>query len=346
MEINPFHNGHLYFLQQARKIAQDNVLVCIISTNIVQRGELSVLSKDIKTKLLLGNGVDIVCELPAVLANQGGEYFALNSLKILSQFGITNLIFGSESADINQLQLHSQQFETADFRTGVNQNLNTLKSNDILGISYIRASQQLGLNLEFNLVKRISNNYNDTEINSEIASATAIRASLENRQTIASTLPANSLDNVLSVNHQLLFNIFKVNLQNCIDNNIEIFLSERNQLLYRMAQVLKSQTNHSIEEFLDNCKDRNNSKYKYSRILINVVLMVTNDDYLANDYIRVLGFKPTASKYLPNNAFTSLADNSTNIAQIEQRASNLFSLLTNNFQYNEFDRKPLIYKRR
>ncbi len=344
MEINPFHNGHLYFLQQARKIAKDNLLVCIISTNTVQRGEFSVLSKDIKTKLLLENGVDIVCELPTVLANQGGEYFAINSLQILSQFNITNLIFGSESANIDNLIFHSEQFELADFNSGVNSNLDKLQSNDILGISYIRASKKLGLKLEFNLIKRISNNYNDTLISSEIASATAIRASLDNPQVIADTLPEDSLNNVLTINHELLFNIFKVNLQNCIDNNINIFLSENNQLLYRMRQILKAQKYNSIEQFLEQCKDRNNSKYKYSRIVINVVLMITTDHYQANDYIRILGFNTLASKYIPSKAFTSLADNNSNIAQIEHRASNLFSLLTTNFQYNEFERKPLIYK--
>lgn len=346
MEINPFHNGHLYFLKEAKAIAKDNPLVCIISTNIVQRGEISVLSKDIKTNLLLDNGVDIVCELPAVLANQGGEYFALNAVKILSKFNVNNLIFGSESADLNNLlaQIHGTTANTSSFETGIHTNLKQLKSNDILGISYIKAANQLDLNLDYHLVQRISNNYNDLNIQSNIASATSIRNNLDNLEAVKDTLPATSLDNILHVDDTLLFNLFKVNLFNAIDNQQLIFLSEDNQLLFRMQQMIVKYNPTSLEQLLELCKDKNNSKFKYSRIAINTILMITKDQYDPYDYIRVLGFNPKFSKLLPTDSFTSLASVDNHISRIEKRAAQLFSLLTNNFQYDEFNRKPLIYK--
>lgn len=343
MEINPFHNGHEYFLKKAREIAGDNILVCIISTNFVQRGELSVLTKDVKTRLLLSHGVDIVCELPTVLANQGGEFFALSALNILASFNIDTLIFGSESSDLNQLRISANNLETTDFKNGVHSNLGILKSNDILGISYIRACNKLNLNINFELVKRVSNNYNDTTVESKIASATAIRNNLDNVQAIKDALPADSLQNIVETNHELLFDMFKVNLLNCIDNKVNIFLSEQGQLLNRLKIGLDQNPN-TLLELLELCKDKNNSQYKYQRIVINVILMITADDYLQDEYIRILGFNPRASKFIPKQGFTNLADCNNKVATIEKRSSSLFSLLTANFQYNEFDRKPLIYK--
>ncbi len=215
-----------------------------------------------------------------------------------------------------------------------------------MGISYIRAANSLNLNLQYNLVKRISNNYNDTNLNTSIASATAIRVNLEKHEDVSKFLPMQALDNICQVNYQLLFNLFKINLRNYLDGETAIFLSEDNQLLIRMEKLLTKHNPHSLSEFVDLCKDRNNSKYKYQRIIINVILGVSTDDYSQYDYLRILGFKPTVSKYLPQGSFTSLADAQNPLAKIEIRASHLFSMLTNNFQFNEFDRKPYIFKER
>ncbi len=345
MEVNPFHNGHAYFLNEAKKIANGKPLVCIISTNVVQRGQFSVLNKHTKTKLLLDHGVDIVCELPTVLANQGGEYFALNALKILSQFKITHLIFGSESNNLSDLLAHANNQSRANFKNGIHTNLNSLKSNDILGISYIKAANLLHLNIQFKLVKRIFSNYNEKTFNNQtIASATAIRNNLSNKQDIANFLPKYALDNSLTVNEQMLFNLFKINLRNAIDNNITIFLAEDNQLLMRMRDVIEKYNPQDINHLLELCKDRNNSRYKYSRILINVALLIVDDNYNAINYCRILGFNPKASSLISKSSFTSLADCPNIIAQIEVRSANLFSLLTTNSSFNEFNRKPLIYK--
>lgn len=346
MEINPFHNGHVHFIKEARKIAKNDLLICIISTNFVQRGELSMLNKKDKTNLLLSHGVDIVCELPMVLANQGGSHFAFHSIRILANYGVTNLIFGSESADIEFLKSSSLiNCEVNDFKLGIHNNLNELKSNDILGISYINAINELNLNWNIHLVKRISNEYNQINIKGEIASATSIRNNITNTELISSTLPPGVIDSLLRIDENMLFQLFKVNLANCIDNNINIFLSEYNQLLLKIQKVLNNDSNSSIQTLNDltlACADRNNSKYKISRICLNVILLIEYDDYNGN-YYRTLGFNTRASRYLPNNSFTSLVQNDSNIAQIEARASKLFSILTKDFQYNEYDRKPIIF---
>lgn len=343
MEINPFHNGHLYFLKEAKKIAKNKPLVCVISTNVVQRGQFSILNKEVKTRLLLENGVDIVCELPTVLANQGGEFFAYNAIKILSQFKVNHLIFGSESQDLRLLQTCSRVEPSTDFQNGIHKTLNDLKSNDILAISYIKAVCKIGLDIDFHLIKRVHNNYNDTSISNPIASATAIRNGLTNNHNISHLLPTFSHENLLEINEELLFDIFKVNLLNCIDNKVDIYLSEDGQLLSRMARILNTQPFISLNDFLESCKDRNNSKYKYARIMLNTVLLVETSDYNNCTYVRILGFNSKFSKLLPKSNFTSLSNPRNEIERIEIRSAKLFSLLTADYQYNEFDKRPIIY---
>lgn len=37
-EYNPFHNGHLYHIQEAQRVTKANAIVVIMSGNFVQRG--------------------------------------------------------------------------------------------------------------------------------------------------------------------------------------------------------------------------------------------------------------------------------------------------------------------
>ena len=60
LEINPPHNGHKYFIENAIKEVNPDYTIAIISGNICQRGEFSVMSKYDKTKILLDLGIDLV----------------------------------------------------------------------------------------------------------------------------------------------------------------------------------------------------------------------------------------------------------------------------------------------
>ena len=105
MEINPFHNGHEYFLSQIPK-GENDILVAVISSTIMQRGEFSVLNKHDKAEILLNNNVDIVIELPAVFSNQGGLFFAKSAIEHLKELNVTDLYFGSETSNLEGLLDH------------------------------------------------------------------------------------------------------------------------------------------------------------------------------------------------------------------------------------------------
>ena len=63
-EYNPFHNGHLYQIEEAKKQTGAECVVAIMTGNFTQRGDTSIVNKWAKAKMALENGVDLVVELP------------------------------------------------------------------------------------------------------------------------------------------------------------------------------------------------------------------------------------------------------------------------------------------
>lgn len=45
VEYNPFHNGHRYHLEEARKESQADVIIAVMSGNFLQRGEPAIIDK-------------------------------------------------------------------------------------------------------------------------------------------------------------------------------------------------------------------------------------------------------------------------------------------------------------
>ena len=52
-EYNPFHNGHLYHLEQAKKVTGSNYSVAILSGNFTQRGSSAIVDKWSRTEMAL-----------------------------------------------------------------------------------------------------------------------------------------------------------------------------------------------------------------------------------------------------------------------------------------------------
>ncbi len=335
LEINPLHNGHLYFLNKVRKLAQNKPIIAIISGNYVQRGEVSTLDKFSKANLLIDYGVNLVVELPFVFTNQGAEYFADHAINILNDLGITDLIFGSETNDLNYLKEQSASLVNNSFKVGINNNLKTLKSNDILAVSYLKSIKKINPYIKAHPIKRIANHYNDLTTNdSSIASATAIRNKFDNNQDIDNYLPVDVLKSMKIIDNKLLFNLFTNNLNYAIDHNINIFLSEDCQLLFKLQKFIEQAD--SIEELVKLAKDKNNSQYKLKRIILNTILLITQYDIQIimkeNRYIRILAINNKDTYLLKNiekKYYKSQVNNKLHISKIELRATKLYDLVTN-----------------
>ena len=192
-----------------------------MSGNFIQRGEPAIVNKWARTKMALLGGADLVIELPVPYALASAEYFAYGAVKILNDIGITDyLCFGSETGKIKPLDdiagilcdepllyksllkmslkglsypaaknfallkyFHTEKelYKNIDkFYKGIDNLLD--KSNNILGIEYLKALKRLNSKIVPFTIKRINNDYNTEKITGSISSATAIRKHLLNTQ--------------------------------------------------------------------------------------------------------------------------------------------------------------------
>ena len=103
-EYNPFHNGHLYQLNQIRQSGTDYIIV-VMSGDFLQRGTPAILDKWTRTHMALSSGADLVIELPAVFATASAQYFARGGISILDKLVVVNSIsFGCETNNLSLLQ--------------------------------------------------------------------------------------------------------------------------------------------------------------------------------------------------------------------------------------------------
>lgn len=193
-EFNPFHRGHQYLLDEARRLGADRI-VCVMSGNTLQRGEFSVADAYLRAEAAVRCGADLVLELPFPWCSSGAERFALGGVSILRHVADT-LIFGSECGDIDRLrraaEIADDESVRATYRTALSEGApavesylsllaahgaGELYSNDLLGLEYLRAARALGAELDFVTVKRRGAGYTQAELSStdELPSAMAIR---------------------------------------------------------------------------------------------------------------------------------------------------------------------------
>ncbi len=224
-EYNPFHNGHLYHLQESKKITKSNYSIAIISGNFTQRGDTALLDKWSRAEAAIDSGIDLVIELPTIYAISSAENFADGAIKILNALGIVDYIsFGSEventeilnnlaeilykepkkysgllklelqkgnsfpKARANALTTYIKEDKnlTTNNLHDYSDYINAISSpNSILGIEYLKALKKHNSKIEPISIKRYGANYNDLNYTENIASATAIRNIVKNDNFLA-----------------------------------------------------------------------------------------------------------------------------------------------------------------
>ena len=200
-EYNPFHNGHLHHLREAKRIC-DGLTIAVMSGNFVQRGEVAIVNKYERAQVAVMAGVDLVVELPMVYTIQQASVFASQAIKILAYCGISDLVFGSECNDIallNQvakLPLNVDHFKEVmasgdSYIRALNPFSDGFASNDILAIAYLKALNDYP-QIQAHCIQRIGG-YHDLSL-TEMASAKAIRNAWFNHRSITSFTPlANAI---------------------------------------------------------------------------------------------------------------------------------------------------------
>lgn len=210
-EYNPFHNGHLFHLNQAKKLCAADYVICVMSGHFLQRGEPAIFDKWSRAAMAIAAGADLVLELPFGFACRSAGIFARGGVELLESTKlVTHLCFGSEAGSVDRLSelaaLLSQ--EPARYQGLLRKNLQTGSSypaarskaikeyyelkdestwahkiiaapNNILGLEYLNAIKRINSSIQPITIKRQHNNYHDLNLCGTVASATAIRAEYE-----------------------------------------------------------------------------------------------------------------------------------------------------------------------
>lgn len=314
-EYNPFHNGHLYHLEESKKITGSKYVVAVISGNFTQRGDTSIVDKWTKTKMALDNGCDLVIELPLIYSISSAENFAAGGVKILNSLKVVDYIsFGAETSDVNILDkianiLYEEPKEyksllTSQLNKGMSfpkarQNalmmyLNDIRDyaetlsapNNILGIEYIKSLKKLKSKIVPVPIERYETGYNDLSYTSDIASASAIRNIVKNGgfQPLKSLIP--------KTNFQSLTNQIKLG-QNV--NDLSVF---EKQIIYNLRVMstseianlpdvsegleyaLKKAANisNNLDDLIENIKSKRYTLTRIRRILLYSLLKLTKKD--------------------------------------------------------------------
>ena len=212
-EYNPFHNGHLYQMQQAKRLSGADAILCLMSGNFVQRGEAAIVNKFTRAKHAVLAGADAVIELPTPFATANAELFAKGAVKILSAIpSVETLCFGAETADsglfidaakklnnepphisakIKELTATGISYAKARARAWTSEIDDSLLSspNNILGIEYTRAILSTCSSIQILPVTRVGGKYNDEALYENFSSATAIRNAIENNSNFENNVP-------------------------------------------------------------------------------------------------------------------------------------------------------------
>jgi len=229
-EYNPFHNGHLYQLREAKRLSGADVILCLMSGNFVQRGEAAIMNKFTRAKHAVLAGADIVIELPTVFATSNAELFAKGAIHILSSIpSVSTLCFGCENADKDAFiaaakALNNEPEEVSKkLKNFISQGMSYAKArslawegiiqtelltapNNILGLEYTKALLSKKCPMEILPIPRIGAKYSDENLHENYSSATAIRGSIQNHSIIENQLPdyvlndlPNKLENTLDI---------------------------------------------------------------------------------------------------------------------------------------------------
>lgn len=172
-EFNPLHAGHKRLLDFARSCGAENV-ICVMSGNAVQRGELACMDKYTRAGHAVLAGADAVIELPAEYTLSAAKQFALGGVKIANCIKDATLVFGSECGDIAALEKLATALDDPDVNERIKDEVSVgtgypaavakaigetdllSTPNNTLGIEYIRAIINTGRKISAITLKRES----------------------------------------------------------------------------------------------------------------------------------------------------------------------------------------------
>ena len=342
-EYNPLHSGHILHINMSKSMSASDVVVCVMSGDYVQRGEPAIIDKFSRARMALESGVDLVVELPVECCLSSAEGFAEGAVTILNNLHIDSLCFGCEDADASSMSELADILldETDDFKKCLTKHLNQgmsyaaarkealsqytggkydkfiSKSNNILGIEYIKAVKKHNFDIKFLPVNREGADYND-EVYSDFSnpSATSIRTAILNGRLEEIALPSQTRE---VISNSSAFPVFFDDFANLLYYKLEQELirtgynkEEFVNILSQYKDISTDMAGKIYNEYTKNCnascypslsafaqiiKTKQYALSRIKRALLRIVLDLSSDAS-PESFIRILGFSGKGREYL------------------------------------------------
>lgn len=316
-EYNPFHNGHLYHIQETKRLTQQPVIV-VMSGSFMQRGEPAVLNKWQRAAFAVLGGADLVLELPCAFTLRSAEFFAKGAVQLLAATGCVNtLACGTEHPQSDfeaAARLACSAEAQARLRELLQNGLSYAQAwekflgahtafrtpNDILALEYTKALLQTSAGIRPLYLQRTDEGYNSTAIASSIASASAIRRAMEDgdsswRQAVPDYTHAALANG--GYDAQLLWQLLKYRLRLLTPQQ----LAERCEASEGIENLLsKAADCASLQAALAACSSKRYTASRIRRLLLQILLDRPKAVWQqqAPAYLRILSFNDTGRQLL------------------------------------------------
>lgn len=340
-EFNPFHNGHKYLIETAKRLTNEPV-IAIMSGSFTQRGEVAVTDKFSRAKTALENGVDLVLELPAVYAVANAQRFAFCGLQIAKSFDCVNyLAFGCESGNVDSLkkaldavenpevnELISAKMSSGDYYPRALQSAvsevfgeetaEVLSSpNNILAVEYLK--NLADTNIQPLAVKRIGADHDSEKTGGEFASASLVRSILRRNENAEKYVPSVAQKITFPENLERIM-LYKFRMMTAEDFSLLPDVNEG--LENRIADAVKNY--NSVEEIITAVKTKRYTHARLRRIVTCALLDITESlQRTPIEYVRVLGFTKTGASLLKRCSIEVV----TSVAKALKSESDIVKLL-------------------
>lgn len=331
-EYNPFHNGHIYQIEETRRQGATHI-VAIMSGNYVQRGDVAMIDKYARAKVAVNNGVDLVVEMPVVYSLSSANFFARAGIMMLGALGcVDGISFGSECGDIELLKnaamaslaMSTKENIEAKVKPHLNNGMSfpaamqqaiALESgpilagvfdspNNTLAVEYLKAMKFMRLDFETLTVKRKGAGHDSSEALEGIASGTLLREMIEDGEDISAYVPKDMAELAKEYDDKNMlayFDNLERELLYVLRSMIPPVIAECPDVDQNLANLIFKAgiDSNSIDEFLERASGKHLTAARLRRILLNLYIGTKNSDLMIMPpYGRVLALNERGAEIL------------------------------------------------
>lgn len=295
-EYNPFHNGHLYQIEETRRmLGPDTAVVCCMSGDFVQRGEAAVMDKTRRAKAAVMSGADLVLSLPLRWSLSSAQGFADGAVHILGMAGAERISFGAEDDDVEALSeiaglIAEKSVIDGTLATMMGSGVSYARArerelykrikdraslistpNNILAVEYLRAVRQQGLDISPIAVKRTGAAHDGDTPDGVMASASYIRQLARGGRLdeAAGFMPPQSLEQLRRAAHEgaAMLDLSRLDcamtavLKRCSTEQLSKLPDASEGLEHRLYDAIQAGV-----DLEDICGGAKTKRYAYSRI--------------------------------------------------------------------------------